>query len=70
MKGLQLDMFHERAISPLEREMNYVKEVVSLTKDSTEKVRRSLYARNNELEKKCLDLNERLAIIERYICKH
>lgn len=37
-------------------------------KTSTEKVRRGVFARHNEIAKKVNDVDERLAILERYIC--
>ena len=36
---------------------------------STEKVRRGLFARHNELSKMYLELSQRLEYIERHICK-
>jgi hypothetical protein len=36
---------------------------------STEKVRKCLFARNNEIEKLVRDLSTRLEIIERNICR-
>lgn len=37
-------------------------------RETSEKVRKSLYARHNELAKMYLELNQRLDIIERNIC--
>lgn len=62
---IQLDLFKT------EEESIYDELMIAVDKidKSTGKVRRSLYARNNELEKLIRDLSCRLEIIERNICR-
>ena len=64
MNAIQMDFFK----TPIECEMDALRLQLIAVKTSSDKVRRSLYARNNELEKRILDLEARLAILERYIC--
>lgn len=64
MIAVQYDFFQSREqseIAALRKEMNKVK-------TSADNVRKALFARNNELQKKSLELEERLKIIERNIC--
>lgn len=42
--------------------------VVSSIKYSTDRVRKGMYAKHNELQKRCQELEERLKIIEKEIC--
>jgi hypothetical protein len=60
---IQLEFFNDRTYEDV------LKEEVNQIRDSTEKVRKSLFARHAELAKKYLELNERLEILERNICK-
>jgi hypothetical protein len=68
MQAIQLDFFKELDATPMEKEINYVKEIALLTKGSADKVRKSLFAKQNELNKKQFELEQRLEIIERNIC--
>ena len=58
---VQLDFFQD------EEETLY--EEIRKVKDSSDKVRKSIYARHNELEKKYNDLLHRLDIFERHFCR-
>lgn len=62
---LQLDFWK----SEEESELESLRKEIRAVKTSSDKVRRGLYARNGELTKLVLDLQERLAILERNICK-
>lgn len=68
MQAIQLDLFVESESTPIEKELNYIKEIALLTKGSADKVRKGLYARHNELAKMYLELHQRLDVIERNIC--
>jgi hypothetical protein len=68
MQAIQLDLFVEAESSQIEKDIHYVKEIAVLTKNSSDKVRKSLFARHNELAKMYVDLHNRLDIIERNIC--
>lgn len=45
-----------------------IKSEVKNVKESSEKVRKSLFAKHGTLERKYAEINERLAILERNIC--
>ena len=60
---LQFDFWKSESESEIERLVREMAEV----KASTTKVRKGLYAENGSLKKRVLDLEERLAIIERNI---
>jgi len=45
-----------------------IRDDVRGVKESSDKVRKSLFARHNELAKKYTDLNERMRVLERNIC--
>lgn len=65
MAIIQLDFFkteEESEIEALRKEFNSVK-------SSSDRVRKGMFARHGELTKTVLDLQERLAIIERNICR-
>jgi hypothetical protein len=62
MALVQLDFFESDATSELKARM----EAVEL---SASKVRKKLFAENGALKKQVCDLSERLAIMERNICK-
>jgi hypothetical protein len=49
-------------------EIECLKEDVKSVKESTDKVRKSIFARHGELARKYMELNERMQIIERNIC--
>ena len=64
MHAIQLDLFktfEQSQIDSLRLEMHTVKQ-------SSEKVRKGLYARNGELTKRMLELEDRLNHIERGLC--
>jgi hypothetical protein len=62
MNVIQLDFFEES-------EMSYLKKEVIDIRESTNKVRKSLFARNGELIKKNMELERRLDILEKNICQ-
>jgi hypothetical protein len=62
---IQLDFFktdEELIIEDIQKRVEAIK-------ISSDKVRRGTYARLNEQSKILLDLEERLSLIEKYICK-
>lgn len=59
---VQLDLFEEN-------EMVLLRKQINLMKESSEKVRKGLFARHGELAKLYIELDHRLGIIERCICK-
>lgn len=62
--AVQYDFFEDRKdseITALRKEMNSVK-------NSADKVRRALFAKNAELTKRMLDLEYRLEVIEKGLC--
>jgi len=61
---LQLDFFQTE-----QTELDCIKSEIRLVKESSEKVRRGIFARHGELAKKYLELHERMEIIERNICR-
>ncbi len=61
-KVLQLDFFEETEITQMKSEIESMSE-------SLNRIRKGLYAKNGSLEKKYQELDERLGIIERNICK-
>lgn len=61
----QLDFFKEEKDCEIEA---LRKEVESVRK-SSDKVRRGLFSRHSEITKHVLDIEERLKIIERNLCK-
>lgn len=60
----QLEFFIEEK-SEVECLRNDIKEV----KESSNKVRKSMFARHGELARKYIELHERLQILERNICR-
>ncbi len=60
---IQLDLFQEYS------EDEELRREVKKLHESSEKVRRGIFARHNELSKLYLELNYRLEIIERNICQ-
>lgn len=61
-EAIQLDLFESD-------EMVIMRHDIRKIRESTEKVRKSLFAKNNELKKDYMDLAERLAILEHNICR-
>lgn len=59
---IQLDLFDTKT------ESDILREELKAMQDSNEKLRKSLYSRHTSQVKKILDLEERLALIERHIC--
>jgi septation ring formation regulator EzrA len=59
---IQLDLFEQDENILMRKEIQKVRE-------SNDKVRRGLFARHNELAKLWVELDHRLNIIERCICK-
>jgi len=60
---MQLDLFEEISDS------DYLKEEIRLLRASHEKIRKSLYARHGALAKMYCDLNSRMNILEKSICR-
>ncbi len=60
---LQLDLFHEYT------EVEALQIEIKSLKKSQDKLRRALFARHGELAKKYCDLQDRMDVIERNICK-
>jgi len=61
--AIQLDFFRESG-----SEIELMHEEVTKVKNSTDKMRKSLFAKHGELAKKYADLENRLNILERNIC--
>lgn len=61
---LQYDFFLTEEETEVERLIRMTEEI----KTSTNKVRKKLFANDGDKEKRIRDLEERLAILERYIC--
>ena len=59
---IQLDLFEQDEQILMRKEIHKVKE-------SCDKTRRGMFARHNELAKLWIEMDHRLNIIERYICK-
>lgn len=62
--SIQLDLF-----LPQKTIVDCIQEDLKTVKTSNDKVRKSMFASHNELKKKYIDLNERMEIIERNICR-
>jgi hypothetical protein len=65
MQQIQLDFFK----SDEECEIEQLKKTIDAVKTSADKVRKGTYARINELNKNYLNIEERLAFLEKYICE-
>lgn len=50
-------------------ELDCLKDDVQIVKESSDKVRKSIFARHGELARKYIELHERMQIIERNICR-
>lgn len=61
---IQLDFFEPH------NELDLVRSDIKSIKESSNKVRKSMFARHNELAKLLIDINERLEILERNICQN
>lgn len=48
--------------------VEYIEYKVGEIHCTTERVRKSIYARHNELKRRCAELEERLFILEKHIC--
>ena len=60
----QLELFpHDK-----KNEIEFLKDEVKTVKESSDKVRKSLFARHGELARKYSELSERLQILEKNIC--
>ncbi len=60
---IQLEMFQEKS------EIEILQTQICMLEKSLDKQRKSLYARNGELHKKLMDLQDRFEIMERMLCK-
>lgn len=60
---IQLDFFEEKSAE------DSLREEFRAVKASADKVRKGIYAKHGELAKQYLELNQRLEILERHICK-
>lgn len=60
---IQFDLFE-----PIPTEVEMCKLDIVAVRQSTDKVRRKLFAENSELKRKCYELEYRLEILERSIC--
>ena len=62
---VQFDLFKSKEDSELDSLRKYCEEI----HESTHKVRKGIFAKHGELNKKYIDLEERLQIIEKNLCK-
>ncbi len=62
---IQYDFFEKEE----ETELKALQEAFDEVRKSTDKVRKGLFARHNELAKMYVDLHNRMEIIEKNICK-
>jgi hypothetical protein len=62
---VQLNLFEKEETSDVEQ----LRELMDELKLSSDKVRKGVYAKLNELTKECRDLRVRLELLERHICK-
>jgi hypothetical protein len=60
---LQFDLFE-----PKPTKEDLLREEMRLVKESSDKVRKAMFARHGELAKKYIEIHERLEILERNIC--
>jgi len=61
--AVQLELFREKTV------LDCIREDVNNVRSTSDKVRKSLYARHAELAKKYVELHDRMEIIERNICR-
>lgn len=64
-KIYQMDFFK----TPEECEMESIHSSIDAIKKSSDKVRKGLYAKHGELFKMVTDIDERMKILERHICR-
>lgn len=69
MNAIQLDFFKTEQECEIESLINQFNTHKKETKESADKVRKSLFAKNGELKKKVDELETRLSILEKNICK-
>jgi len=69
VKTIRHEVQYDFFLTPQESETEMLIREIDGIKYSTSKVRRALFARNGELQRKMLELEERLAVIERGICR-
>jgi len=62
---IQLDFFQTEE----ESEIDCLHQELEKMRQSNDKIRKALFARNGELVKMYMDVNDRLSIIEKNICK-
>jgi len=63
--AVQFDLFD----TPAESELQELRRLTKDAQDTSVKVRKALFARHGEMQKRIAELEERLEIIERNICK-
>lgn len=61
----QLEFFQDE-----QSEIDCIKSEVKDVKESSDKVRKSMFARHGELTRKYMELHDRLQIIERNLCRN
>ncbi len=66
MQVYQLDLFK----SPEESRMDELEKSFAIVKESCNKVRKGQYAKIGELKKILIDMENRLSLIERNICRN
>lgn len=65
MNAIQLDFFKSKE----ESEIDHLRITIEEVKKSSDKVRRGTFAKISEVKKECMDINERLRILERHLCR-
>lgn len=68
MNAIQLDFFKTEQECEIESLRNQFSTHKKETKESSDRVRKSLFAKNGELKKKVDELEMRLGILEKHIC--
>lgn len=66
---VQLDFFGNDEEIKIKNKLSSLDKSFQDTKDSSDRVRRGIFARCNEVQKLCKELESRLSIIESNICK-
>lgn len=69
VKTIKHEVQYDFFLTPQESETEMMIHEIDSIKISTTKVRKALFARNGELQRKMLELEERLNVIERGICR-
>jgi hypothetical protein len=62
-------MYQLDFLAPEKSEIELLRDHVHIVKESTDKVRKSLFARHGELARKYVELHDRLQILEQNICR-